>query len=76
MEIQVGVAIHILSSNADDPLLCVAAIPGGKMGGNWWVLALPFAGAHVSWLTDHSAHAINDCTTGSGQAETYEVVGK
>lgn len=62
---QVGDTIHVFSSNAEEPLMCLAAILGGKMGGNWWVLVLNFTGSRVTWLKDERWHTKDDCTTDS-----------
>ena len=64
--------IHIESSSTETPSLCIPAILGGKVGGNWWVLSLMFSGAHVAWLTDHTWHNLDACRTSmeTGMVET------
>lgn len=71
--IQVGNTIHVFSSNADDPLMCLAAIVGGQMGGNWWLVVMNFTGSRIAWLDDERWHPAAGCTTTSGKTHTVNL---
>lgn len=54
--------IHVNSSTAESQHICNAAIVGGYVGGNIWLLVISWAdNAHRSWLTDEKWHRLADC---------------
>lgn len=54
--------IHVNTSTADNPMVCNAAIVGGRMGGNTWLVVMSFNGSRVSWLSDEHWHTLANCT--------------
>lgn len=60
---EIGDVIHVSQMAIEEARVCSAAIVGGYVSDELWVLVIQFNGSRISWLRDENWHYKNACTT-------------